>query len=85
MDITSVSTVASDPIGPHTHTVTVFAADLTSPPSAGIVLTSTTVNNHAHTIALSAAQLTAIDAGQSVTVTGSSTGHTHDWMIRRAA
>jgi hypothetical protein len=84
MDITVTSTVASDPIGPHTHTVTVLATDLSAPPAAGVVYTSTLVNGHEHTISLSAAQLSSIDAGQEVTVTSSSTGHTHDFMIMRA-
>jgi hypothetical protein len=83
-DITTVSTSATDPIGPHTHSVTVLSMDLSSPPAAGVIYTSTTVNTHAHTIMLSSAMLTSIEAGTPVTVTSSSTGHTHDFMIKKA-
>jgi hypothetical protein len=83
-DITTESSVASDPTGPHQHSVTVLSADLTTPPTAGVTFTSTTTNNHAHTIMLTAEQLKSLDSGQEVTVTSSSTGHTHDFMIKKA-
>jgi hypothetical protein len=83
-DITTLSTVASDPTGPHQHSMTIVAGDINSPPAAGVTETSTTMNNHSHTVTLTSAQLAAVHAGQAVTVTSSSTGHTHDFTVKMA-
>lgn len=69
----------------HAHTLCVRAADLATPPAAGLQLTTGTTAGHAHAVTLTAAQLGAIASGQSVTVTtGVTNSHAHGFTLRMA-
>jgi glutamine synthetase type III len=62
----------------------VSASDVSSPPSAGVTLTTTTAAGHTHGVTLTPAQLQQISSGQTVTVTTTLvSGHTHDFMIMK--
>jgi hypothetical protein len=69
----------------HTHDVCVPAIDLSSPPAAGAVYTTTgSGDGHAHTIALTQAQLVAIAQGQTVMlVTTTTESHAHTFALSR--
>jgi hypothetical protein len=76
--------VRSSVVNAHSHVVTVFNADLESPPAGGADYLSTDVSAHLHQISLSAAQLAAIQSGQTVTVTSTvEAAHQHTWTIRK--
>ena len=75
----------------HTHTVCVLTSDLTTPPSAGVVYTTSNESMHTHKVMLTQANLTAINGGQAVPVTSSSDNdpinnsiHSHNFMIKKA-
>jgi hypothetical protein len=71
----------------HTHDLCAPAADLSSPPAAGVVYTTTFGSDgHVHTVALTQAQLSALAAGQTVAVPTSTTeSHAHTFSLVRVA
>lgn len=84
--VDSTSTVNAS----HTHTVCVPTADLTNPPAAGAIYTTSNEGMHTHKVTLSQANLTAINGGQTVPVTSSSDPdpingqvHSHDFSIKK--
>ncbi len=79
--IFETSTVTSS----HTHTLCVPETDLTSPPSAGAVYTTSfdASHTHTHTVTLSQAQLQSVAGGATITVTTSSP-LPHNFTIAKA-
>jgi hypothetical protein len=71
----------------HTHELCAPASDLSSPPAAGVVYTTTFgADGHGHTVALTQAQVRAIAAGQTVAVpTSTSESHAHTFSLVRVA
>jgi hypothetical protein len=76
----------------HTHTVCVPTSDLTNPPAAGVIYTTSSDSMHTHKVMLTQANLTAINTGQAVPVTSSSDNdpinnmiHSHVFSIRKLA
>lgn len=68
----------------HTHTARILTADLTSPPSGGVVYTSSLDGGHDHTITLTQQQLTDINNNLQVSVVSSTdNAHTHTWTIQK--
>ncbi len=66
----------------HTHTLCVPTSDLTNPPAAGVVYTTSVSLMHSHTVNLTQAQLKSIESGTAVTVTTSSPA-AHDFTISK--
>ena len=73
--------------GSHTHDFTLMTTELSAPPAAGVMRTTSvdTVDNHFHGITLSQAELTTIESGTPVTKTSTSVNqHTHTYIFRKA-
>ncbi len=69
----------------HVHTVCVPDSDLNNPPAGGGSYSTSSASGHTHTVNLSQAQLQTVSGGGSATVTSSSSsGHMHDFLIRKA-
>lgn len=66
----------------HTHTLCVPTSDLTNPPTAGVVYTTSVSLMHSHTVNLTQAQLKSIESGTAVTVTTSSPA-AHNFTISK--
>jgi predicted small lipoprotein YifL len=78
-------TVTSTAVNGHTHDITVKAADLAA--GTGVTYTSTVGGSipHTHTVTLTPAIINDINAGKTDNVSSNpdSTGHTHDWPIKK--
>jgi hypothetical protein len=71
----------------HTHNIVISLIDLSSPPAAGVVYTTSTNLNHTHTITLTQQQLTSLGSGSTVTVStsnatnpGTGVSHSHTFI-----
>jgi len=88
----SVFSVTSSVDQGHQHTINIIRTDLSAPPAAGVVYTTSIplaayIDDHTHTVSITSQQLTEINNGLTVTITSSPTttatlpAHTHNFGI----
>lgn len=62
----------------HSHTFGIDTSAFTTPPTAGVMGSTSNDSGHMHTVAVSMTELQNVGAGQTIKVTtGSDSGHTH--------
>lgn len=68
----------------HSHSFSIAAVSLASPPAAGVTGETTSAQLHSHLVSVSQSVLQSVQAGQTVKVeTSSSAGHTHTFTFVR--
>jgi uncharacterized cupredoxin-like copper-binding protein len=70
----------------HSHTVTILFTDLTNPPAAGKIFTTSPggTNSHTHTLTVTQAQLTDINIGGTENIsTSTDFTHNHQFQIHK--
>jgi mono/diheme cytochrome c family protein len=82
------STVTSQTVSAHTHTVTIPFTDISAAPVADLQYRSSVSSGHSHVIALSKQQIIDLNNGMRLSLTSSvpdsvvSVSHTHTWDIQ---